>query len=128
MTKSIIKESDGTILIELNKKGINAILVKDNEIRIGEFDGVEFREKGMKKEEFVEEIVRRVKGLLNYCPFVKSIVMSDMFYVKFNYRDREVIAFISADQNITYDQQMEIPTDLRINLLQCVKRFKDIFL
>jgi len=126
MTKSIIK-NDGAILIEINKRGINAILVDGENIKIGDFDGVEFKERSMKKEEFVFEVVNKVKQLLSSCPFVSSIVMSDMFYVKFNYQGEEVIAFISEDGTITFDKELNIPEEVRKDLLFCVKKFKDIF-
>jgi len=128
MTKSIIKNDDGTILIELNKKGINAILAKDNDIKIGEYDGVDFTEKNMKKEDFVIRIVDEVKQLLSSCSFVSSIIMSDMFYVKFSYQGEDVIAFISEDGMITFDKDLDIPEEIKKELLLCVKRFKDIFL
>jgi len=128
MTKSVIKNDDGTILIELNKKGINAILVKGNDIKIGEYDGVDFIERNMKKEDFVIRIVDEVKQLLSSCSFVSSIIMSDMFYVKFSYQGEYVIAFISEDGMITFDKDLDIPEEIKKELLLCVKRFKDIFL
>lgn len=126
MTKSIIKY-DNEILIELNKRGINAILV-NNSIKVGEYDGVEFKEKEMKHEDFVNEIVKKVKELIGYCDFVTSIVMSDMFYVKFYFNDIEVIAFISDDGQITYNVQVELPEEIKVKLYECVKRFKEIFI
>jgi len=128
MTKSVIKNDDGTVLIELNKKGINAILVKGNDIKIGEYDGVDFIEKNMKKEDFVIRIVDEVRQLLSSCYYVSSIIMSDMFYVKFNYQGEDVIAFISEDGMITFDKDLDIPEEIKKELLLCVKRFKDIFL
>ena len=128
MTKSVIKNDDGTVLIELNKKGINAILVDNNNIKIGEYDGVDFVEKNMKKEEFVIRIVDEVRQLLSSCYFVSSIIMSDMFYVKFNYQGEDVIAFISEDGMITFDKDLDIPEEIKKELFLCVKRFKDIFL
>ena len=68
MTKSIIKNADGTILIEINKKGINAILVDGGKIKVEDFDGVEFKEKIMKKEEFVVEVVKRLSNCFLLVP------------------------------------------------------------
>ncbi|BFH72172.1 hypothetical protein SJAV_01160 [Sulfurisphaera javensis] len=126
MTKSIIKTND-KILIEVNKRGINAILV-NGEIKIGEYDGVDFKEKEMKHEEFVKEIVMKVKDLMQSCNFVLSIVMSDMFYVKFLYDNKEIIAFISEDGEVTYNTEINIPDEIKVKLYDCVKGFKDIFL
>jgi len=41
MTKSVIRHENG-LLIELNKRGVEAILV-NGEVSLGEYDGVEFK-------------------------------------------------------------------------------------
>ncbi|BAB66756.1 hypothetical protein [Sulfurisphaera tokodaii] len=124
MTKSIIKIDD-KILIEINKKGISAILV-NGEIKVGDYDGVEFKETKMKHEEFVKEIVDKVKEFLLKCNFIQSIVMSDMYYIKFHLGEREVIAFISEDGKITLNVEVELNEDLKEKLLLCVDEFKKL--
>ena len=128
MTKSVIKNSDGSVLIELNKKGINAILVDGNNIKVGEYDGVEFMEKNIKIQDLAIKVVDKVMHLLVTCPSVSSIILSDMFYVKFSYQGEDVIAFISEDGTITFDKDLDIPEEIKKKLLLCVNRFKDIFL
>ncbi|QIW24584.1 hypothetical protein EWF20_10870 [Sulfolobus sp. S-194] len=124
MTKSIIKIDD-KILIEINKKGINAILI-NGEIKVGDYDGVEFKVTKMKNEEFVKEIVDKVKEFLLKCNFIQSIVMSDMYYIKFYLNKREVIAFISEDGKITLNVEVELNEDLKEKLFLCVDEFKKL--
>jgi len=120
MTKSIIKAGD-KLLIELNKKGIGAILV-NGEIKVGEYDGVDFIEKGLKegKEEYVRSVVSSVKDLLSKCPHVVAITMSDMFYVKFLLSEEEVIAFIN-ENGVTFNKEIMVDKEIINEIEKCVK-------
>ncbi|BCU71466.1 hypothetical protein [Stygiolobus caldivivus] len=72
MTKSIIRLDKG-FLIELNKKGIEVILV-DGKIKVGNYDGVNFTEKRVseQKMEYVGKIVEDVKKNDGYMPPCKK--------------------------------------------------------
>jgi hypothetical protein len=126
MTKSLIKLDDNKFLIEINKRGINAIMV-NNEIKVGDFDGVEFIEKDVKEKdkEFINDIVSKMRKLLENCKFVKSIVLSDLIYVKFNMGELDVIAFVSED-SITFNEEIKLSSDLIESIRNCAKAFKDI--
>ena len=127
MTKSIIRLDHG-FLIELNKKGINAILV-DDVIKVGEYDGVEFKEKEVSEEKvnFVKSVVEEVKKMMSECTHVKSIIMSDMFYVKFDYEGKEVIAFVSED-SVTFNVEEDVDQSFKDEIKRCVERFKEVML
>ena len=122
MTKSIIKLGD-KVLIELNKKGVGAILV-DGEIKVGDYDGVDFIEKGLKegKEEYVRSVVSSVKELLSRCPHVIAVTMSDMFYVKFLLGEEEVIAFINENE-VTFNKEVVVDKEIINEILGCVENF-----
>lgn len=127
MTKSVIRHENG-LLIELNKRGIEAILV-NGEVSLGEYDGVEFRKKQVSddKVEFVRKVVSEVKTMMENCPHVISIIMSDMFYVKFLFNGKEVVAFVSEDM-ITFSSEGEVDEELKDEIKKCVDRFKEVIL
>ena len=127
MTKSIIRLDKG-FLIELNKKGIEVILVY-GEVKVGDYDGVSFTEKGVseQKMEYVGKIVEDVKKMMGTCPHVKSIIMSDMFYVKFEYAGNEVIAFVSEGMT-TFNAEVEVDKAIKEEIERCVERFKEVIL
>jgi len=89
MTKSVSKlkiEGKDVIMIELRKHGIDSIML-NGEIKVGEYDGVDFVKKEVSEEKMkiAKEYSLKVKELLNLCPCIISIVYSDMLYVKFYY-------------------------------------------
>lgn len=121
MTKSVIKQGN-SIIIELYKGGIEAIKV-NGEIKVGEFDGVDFVEKSVSEEKLnkARDYAKKILNAISYCPCVISIVFSDMLYVKFMYRNQEVVAFIS--NCVTYNRQIPIDKDTENRILECSKKF-----
>jgi hypothetical protein len=118
MTKSVIRHENG-LLIELNKRGVEAILV-NGEVSLGEYDGVEFKKKRVSedKAEFVRKVVSEVRTMMESCPHVISIIMSDMFYVKFLFNGKEVVAFVSEDM-ITFSSEGEVDEELKTKSEMC---------
>jgi len=121
VTKSVIKQGN-SIIIELYKGGIEAIKV-NGEIKVGEFDGVDFVEKSVSEEKLnkARDYAKKILNAISLCPCIISIVFSDMIYTKFMYKDQEVVAFIS--NCVTYNKQISIDKDTENRLLECSKKF-----
>jgi len=121
VTKSVIKQGN-SIIIELYKGGIEAIKV-NGEIKVGEFDGVDFVEKSVSEEKLnkARDYAKKILNAISSCPCIISIVFSDMIYTKFVYNGQEVVAFIS--NCVTYNKQISIDKDTENRLLECSKKF-----
>ncbi|WP_373468997.1 hypothetical protein [Acidianus infernus] len=130
MTKSVSKlkiEGKEVIMIELRKHGIDSIML-NGEIKVGEYDGVDFVKKEVSEEKMkiAEEYSLKVKELLNLCPCIISIVYSDMLYVKFYYNSVDVIAFISQNGYTTYNKQISIDKSTEGRIKDCALKFLEI--
>lgn len=128
MTKSILRLGENKLLIEIRKRGVDTIYF-DGKIRVGDYDGVEFVERDVNEEKrkFAEEVVRKVLSLLSKCESVSSIVLSDLVYIKFRYGSEEIVAFISEDNNITFDKPIAESQALKSMLLNCKEEAMIIF-
>jgi menaquinone-dependent protoporphyrinogen IX oxidase len=123
MTKSIIKQGN-SMIIELYKGGIEAIKI-NGEIKIGEFDGVDFIEKHVSEEKMAraKSYVEKILDAMSSCPCIISIVFSDMIYTKFTYKGKEIVAFIS--KCVTYNKQISVDKDTENRIVNCSKKFLD---
>ncbi|ARM75773.1 hypothetical protein [Acidianus manzaensis] len=126
MTKSIVR-CNGDILVELRKHSIDTILYRDGNIKIGEYDGVDFREKQASKEKYqiAKNYMEKILELLTSCDEIISFVYSDIIYIKFVYSKCIIIAFISGD-TMTFNKEIKINEETKEKILNCKNKFLQI--